>query len=302
MDEIDLLKESGPEPEDPEPQVLHAARNALVRRAAGRPPFLAVLAGGRRYRALAPAFAIAAVAAVVGGAALIGRIPGGTPAGSPSASAPASPTATASPTGRPMPRELAALADQIITRARQRSIPAGKYLYSKWTDGTDVVETWEPSDQNATWYFRENGGSPTLRSGDAVLDAHTRAELTQGPDQFLAEFRNDPDTVFHTLEDLLVGPSYGPLMTGAQRSTGFQVMLKLPGITFHASIPTHAGVQGAAFTYRDRSNLETDIIVDPETGDVIGETGPHTVDGGPGGDRPTVPWSTSTISVVSTHP
>jgi hypothetical protein len=302
MDEIDLLKEFGPEPEEPEPQVLRAARNALVRRAGGRPPFLSVLTGGRRYRALAPALAVAAVAAVVSGAALVGRIPGGTPAGNPSASAPASPTASASPTGKPMPGPVAALANQIVARAQQRTIPAGKYLYTKWTDRTgELREIWQPASQSGTWYFRENG-EVTTAPGSDPWGGHPFTELTQGPDQFLNEFPNNPETAFHTLDDFLVGPDYGPLLTGAQRATAYQALLKLKGVTFHASVPNHAGVQGAAFTYRDPRNLETDLIVDPETGDVIGETGPHDVNGSPTIDGQPVNWTTATVSVVGSHP
>jgi len=304
MDEIDLLKKFGPEPEEPEPQVLHAARHALVRRAAERGPLLTLLTGGGRYRALAPALAVAAVAAVVSGAALVGRIPGGNPAAnpsaSPSASAPASPTA--SPTGNPMPRELAALVEQAATRAEQRTIPAGKYLYSKWTDGSEVLETWQPSDRNGTWYFRSDGGAPTHRSGNAIWDGHPLTELTQGPDQFLAEFPQ-PNVAFNTLDDFLVGPNYGPLLTGAQRATGYRAMVKVKHVTVRESIANHAGVPGLAFTFPVGDTLQEDIIVDPETGDVIGMSGPYTPDtAGRPASGTQYNWVTITVSVVGSHP
>lgn len=241
------------------------------------------------------------MAAVVSGAALIGKIPGGTPAASPSTSAPTSPTA--SPTGKPMPAPVAALANQIITRAGQRTVPAGQYLYTKWTDGDDVAETWQPSDRNGTWYFRDKARHVTTLAGN-VLDAHTAAELTQGPDQFLQEFAHDHDTytAFNTLLDLLVGPGYGAKLTGAQRATAYQALLKLDNVTFHDGPPGLVGVRGAAFTYRTGNDLETDILVDPETGDVIGEIGPRDLNGDPTLNGQPVNRTTITVSVVSSHP
>lgn len=272
MDEIDLLKEFSPGPEEPEAQVLHTARNALVRRAAGRPPFLAVLAGGRRYRALAPALAVAAVAAVVSGAALIGKIPDGTPAAGPSASAPASPSASASATrtGPNLPPELATLAEQAATRAEQRTIPAGEYWHTRWTDGTEVRETWRPADPHGTWYFRGGDGAVTTAPGDDLWGGQPFTELTQGPRQFVDEFRGNSATAFATLDDFLVGPEYGLKLTNQQRATAYRAAVLIHGVGVLDKVNTHAGVTGMGFNYGD-----TTIVVDPDTGDVVGANTPQ---------------------------